>query len=96
MSNHEIETSANVFVTSEKVARQIKAVTHPLSEQLTHPCELIRELRNEQVIRRHDETASRAPSPSSGSSGPSDSRKYKYTVQNYYHIWEQLCKISPH
>ena len=60
---------------SEEVARQIKAVTDPLSEQLTQPCELMPELRKEQAMRRHDEMASsRATSSSSSSVGRSDCR----------------------
>ena len=59
MSDHEIEASASVSVTSGEVARQIKAVTDPLSQQLAHLCELMREIRNEQVNRRHKETAIR-------------------------------------
>ena len=32
MSDHEVETSPSVSVTPEEVARQIKAVTDPLSQ----------------------------------------------------------------
>ena len=70
MSDHEIETSPSV---SDEVAWQIKPVIDPLSQQLAHLCELMRELRNEQVNRRHEETASsRAASSSLGSIGRSD------------------------
>ena len=58
ISNHKIETSPSVSVTSEEVARQIKAVTRPLSQQLAHLYELMRELRNEQMNKRDEETAS--------------------------------------
>ena len=75
MTDHELETSPSVSVTSEEVARQIKAVTNPLSQQLAYLCEIMRELRNEQVNRRHEETASsRAARSSSGIGGWSDRR----------------------
>ena len=73
MSNPENQTSSSVSVTSEEVARRIKAVTDPLIQQLTHLCELMRELRNEQPHRRHEETASsRTVSASTGNVGRSD------------------------
>ena len=40
MSHHEIETSTGASVTSEEAARQIKAVTDPLPQQLAQLCEL--------------------------------------------------------
>ena len=55
-SDHEIETSTSVSVTPEEVARQIRAVTDPFSQQLAHLCELMRELKNEQANRRHEQT----------------------------------------
>ena len=58
MSDHEIETSRRVSVTSEEFARQITAVTDPLSQRLALLCEFIRELKNEQSSRRHEGTAS--------------------------------------
>ena len=54
MSDHKLETLSGVSVTSEEVARQIKVVTDPLSQQTAH-CEGIQELRNEQGNRRHEE-----------------------------------------
>ena len=53
-----METSPKVSVTFEEVARQIKAVTDPPTQQLVHFCELMQELMNEQAHRRHEETAS--------------------------------------
>ena len=68
MSDPENETSSSVSVTSEEVARQIKTVRDPLTQQLAHLCELVKELRNEKAHRRHEETASpRATSTSEGS-----------------------------
>ena len=58
MSDHEIETSLGVFGTSEELARKMKKVTDPLPQQLAHLCDIMGELRNEQVNRRHEETAS--------------------------------------
>ena len=73
MSDHKLDTSRSVSITSEEVARQIKAVTDPLLQQLAHICELMRELKNEQLNRRHEETASaRTASSFSGSGGRSD------------------------
>ena len=45
MSDHEIVTSPSVSVTSEDVARQIRAVFDSLLQQLAHLCDLMRELR---------------------------------------------------
>ena len=39
MSDHEIEKSPIVSVTSAETARQGKAVTNPLIQQLAHLCE---------------------------------------------------------
>ena len=58
MSDHEMETSPSVSVMSEEVARQVEAVTDPLSAQLAQLCLLMPELRKEQVMKRHEETAS--------------------------------------
>ena len=35
VSEHEIETSTSVFVTSEQIARQIRTVTDPLSRTIS-------------------------------------------------------------
>ena len=81
MSDHEVEASPSVSVTSEEVAWQVKAVTDPLTQQLAHLCELMQELRNEQAHRRHEEIASsRAASSSSGSAGRSDSRSHEFVA----------------
>ena len=75
MSDHEIETSPSVSATFGEVARQIKPVADPLTQQLAHLCELMQDVRIEQVHRRHEETASsRAASSSSGSDGLSDKK----------------------
>ena len=75
MSDHEVETSPSVSVTSEEVARQIEAVLDPISQQLAHLSELMQELRIEQAHRYHEKTASsKAASSSSGGAGWSDTR----------------------
>ena len=73
LSDHEKETSPSVSFMSEEVARQIKSVANPLIQKLAHLCQPMPELRNEQVNRHHEETASsRAANSSSGSAGLSD------------------------
>ena len=68
MSNPEIEKSS-----SKDVERQIRAVTDPLTQQLAHLCELIKELRDAHTHRRHEETASsRTTSSSTGGTSRSD------------------------
>ena len=85
MSDPETETSPSVSVTSDEVARQIKAVVDPLTQQLAHLCELMQEVRNEQAPRRHEETASsRAASKSTGSAGQSGN---KYLHKRFTHIF---------
>ena len=54
MSDHEVETSPSVSVTSEKFARQIKPATDPLTQQLAHLFELLQELGSEIGARRHE------------------------------------------
>ena len=49
MSDHEIETTPSVSVTSEEVTRQFKAVTVPPTRRLAHLCGLMKELRIEQA-----------------------------------------------
>ena len=71
MSAPEIETSSSEAVTSEDVEFQIKAVTDPLTQQLAHLCELMKELRDAHAHRRHKDTAS--SSSSTGSTSRSDS-----------------------
>ena len=74
MSDHEIENFPSISVTSEEVACQIRANTDPLTQQLAHLCELMRELENEQADRRHVETTSfRATNFSSSNTNRSDS-----------------------
>ena len=53
MSDPEIETSSSEAVTSEDVERQIRAVTDPLTQQLAHLCESMKELR---MLMRTDAT----------------------------------------
>ena len=48
-SDHELGISSSVCVTSE----DFKAVTDLLMQQLAHLCELMRELRNEQMSSYH-------------------------------------------
>ena len=56
MSNHKTENFSSVSVAPEEVAPLIKAVTDPLTQQLTHLFEFIRELNIKQANRRHEET----------------------------------------
>ena len=73
MSDPEIETSSSEAVTFEDVERQIRAVTDPLTQQLAHLCELMKELRDVQTHRRHEETvSSRTAGTSAGSTSRSD------------------------
>ena len=66
-SDPEIETSPSEAVTFEDVERQIRAITDPLTQQLAHLCELMKELRGAHMHGRHEETASsRAFSSSTG------------------------------
>ena len=51
ISDHELGFSSSVSVTSEDIAQQIKAVSDLLTQQLAHLCELMLELRNEQMSR---------------------------------------------
>ena len=73
MSDPEIETSSSEAVTSEDVERQIRAVTDPLNQQFAHLCDLMKELRDAQMHRLHEEIASsRATSSFAGSTRWSD------------------------
>ena len=74
MSDHEVENSSSVSVTSKEVSRQITAVTDPLTHQLAHLCKLMPELKNEQAIRRHEGTASFRATSFSSSYGSRDDR----------------------
>ena len=74
MSDPKIETSSGEAITFEDAERQIRAVTDPLTQQLSHLCELMKELRDAQMRRRHEETSSsRTASNSAGSTSRSDS-----------------------
>ena len=85
-----METSASVSVTSGEFASQIRAVTDPLSQQLAHLRELLRELKNEQMNRRHDEiTSSKTDSSSSGSGGRSDSGWLPFERKVFW--WKFFC-----
>ena len=73
MSDPENETATSVSVTSENIECQVRAVTDPLTQQLVHFCELMKEIRDEQAPRRHQETtSSRAASTSTSSTIRSD------------------------
>ena len=81
ISDPAIETTPCEAVTPESVARQISAVTDPLTRRLVHLRELMKELRDEQAQRRHEEAAScRAASTFTGSASHSDI----------------ICEILPH
>ena len=56
MSYKEVENSSSVSVTSGDVVQQIRAVTDPLVQNLEHLFEFMRELRNEQCSRRHEQS----------------------------------------
>ena len=74
MSDSEIETSSSEAVTSEGVERPIRSIKDPLTQQLVLLCALMKELRDAQMHRRHQETASsRTASTSAGSASRSDS-----------------------
>ena len=89
MSDDEIENSWSVSVTSEEVAWLIRAVTHPLTQQLAHFCELMRELKNEQANGRHEKTAAfRATSSSSGSGSRCD------RLSRLYIFWILFCLLK--
>ena len=68
MWNHKIETVSNVSVTSEEVARHIKAATDPYTQQLAHLYELMQELKVEQPHSRNEETASSGAAKTSADS----------------------------
>ena len=68
MSDPEIETSSSEALTPEDVERQIRPVKDPLTQQLAHLCELMKELRDAQAHRRHKETASSRTASTSASS----------------------------
>ena len=52
ISSHRVENSSSVFVTSEEIDRQLKAVTDPLTHKLAHFCELILELKSNRFHER--------------------------------------------
>ena len=73
MSDHAVEISSSVSVTSEEVTRQIRAIIDNLTQQLAHFCHLMREMKNAQANRRLEETASHMDTRSlSGSTNWSD------------------------
>ena len=73
MSDHEVDNTRSVSVTSEEVAWRIRVVTDSLTQQLAHLCELMCELKNEQANRRYEATTSfRDTCFSSGSGSRSD------------------------
>ena len=73
MWDHDVDNARSVSVMFTEVAKQIRLVTDPLTQQLAHLCELMRELKNEQANRRHEATASfRGTCSSSGSGNRSD------------------------
>ena len=55
-------TGLNVPITSEKVARQIKAATDPLTKQFEKLCDLMGELRRDRV-RRDEGTSAPTQAP---------------------------------
>ena len=69
MSYHELEKKRGVSVSSEEVARQNGAVTDPFLQQFAHFCNLMQELKDEQVISCHEKTASSIIAFSSSGSG---------------------------
>ena len=71
-------SSLNIPVTSEEVARQIKAATDPLTKQLERLCDLIEELR-QVPPRRNEDTTGLIQRPSR----PHSSRFDNHVFQNY-------------
>ena len=71
-------TGLSVPITSEEVARQMRAATDSLMKQLEVLCDLMRELRRETV--RHDEGTS---APDQGPSGPRGGRYDKRTTHKF-------------
>ena len=69
LGSHEVEvvgnatTSSSVPIRSEKIARQIKAATNLLTEQLEKLCDLMRELRRD-APRLSEETSGLNQGPS--------------------------------
>ena len=58
ISHHEPGNPFRVCLTFEEVDRQIAAITDALRHQLAYLCELMRQLKKEQVNRRHVDAAS--------------------------------------
>ena len=90
-SNPKNETSTSESVTCEDVARQIRAITDPLTQQLARLYELTEELPDEQAHRSHEETASsRAACSSTGGRGRS------YMVKGTLNpAFEPLSTLAP-
>ena len=57
ISDHEVKNSSSLSVMAGEAAWQNKVVTDPLTQQLAHLWELMRELKNKQSSRPHEETA---------------------------------------
>ena len=74
-----METSPFESVTFEDVESQIRTITDPLTQQLAHLCELMKDLRDAQAHRRHEETAS---SRAAGTSTGSTSRPGTWSLSN--------------
>ena len=84
MLDPEIEPSSCEAITSEDVERQIRAVIDPLTQQLAHLCELMKDVRDAKTHRHHEETASsRATSSSTGGTSWSDT-----CSQRIYETWK--------
>ena len=67
--DREPKNSSSVSVTFKEVARQLKVITDPLTQQLSQLCDLVRESKNKQDKKGHN----RAASSTSGTGSRSDS-----------------------
>ena len=54
LSDPKVEKSSSEAITSENVERQVGSVTDPLTQQLAHLCELMKELRDARTHRCHE------------------------------------------
>ena len=52
--NNEIEKTSRISATTEEIARQIESLNDSLTRQLERLCHVLRELKDEQMCRRHE------------------------------------------
>ena len=86
LGGHELEdvssaaNNSSALITSEKVARQIKAATDPLARQFERLCDLMKELRQARS-RRNKEISGLTQGPSKPHGTRFDSQKYLRKLQ---------------